>query len=120
MRRGAGVAGASPLAVGCLRLAPARSAPAATLRIGDPLWLLFVGSSSLLTDTGDLLRALLLTVSLVGDPLRPRLSADLSLALFACVLFLGVGLMVSSANDMSTPSLGAMSSPPFTLHEIEQ
>jgi hypothetical protein len=42
------------------------------------------------------------------------------LALFACVLFLGVGLMVSSANDMSTPSLGAMSSPPFTLHEIEQ
>ncbi len=117
MRRGAGVAGASPLDVGCLRFEPTRSAPAAILRIGDPPWLLFVGSSSLLTDTGDLLRALLLLLSLAGDPLRPRL---LSLALFVCVLFLGVGLMVSSANDMSTPALGTIQSPPFSLHEIEQ
>ena len=64
-------------------------------------------------------------VSLAGDLFRAgdrrSLFAFSALAAFlACVLFRGVGLIVSSAYDMSIPPLALISSPPFILHEIEQ
>ena len=80
-------------------------------------------SSSVFTATGDLERLRL--DSLTGDLFRAgnRLSLlDFSdfAVLFACVLFRGVGLIVSSAKAKSISSVGVMSSPPFTLHEMEQ
>ena len=81
----------------------------------------------LFSETGDRCRALARLSLPLGDvaPPRPPAPADFSLPLplFPDLpeLFLGVGLIVSSAYAKSmAPAFGSMSSPPFTLHEIEQ
>ena len=81
----------------------------------------------LFSETGDRCRALARLLLPLGDvaPPRPPAPADFSLPLplFPDLpeLFLGVGLIVSSAYAKSmAPAFGSMSSPPFSLHEIEQ
>lgn len=82
-------------------------------------------SSSLFTSlfTGDLPRRPLpsLTGDLfrTGERLSPLNLSDFDVFL-ACALLRGVGLMVSAAKAMSIPSFAVMSSPAFTLQEIEQ
>lgn len=81
------------------------------------------GESSSIFTTGDFERLRL--DSLTGDLFRAgdRLSLfafSALVAFFACVLLRGVGLIVSSAKAKSISSVGVMSSPPLTLHEMEQ
>lgn len=83
------------------------------------------GSSSVFTLLGDAAgcRCLLLSLtgdlSLFGEDLLSALPFESPLDL-ACVLFLGTGLIVSSAKLISTSPRTIISSFPFTLQEIEQ
>lgn len=79
----------------------------------------------LFSETGDRCRALARLSLPLGDVAPPRPPPDFSLPLPLFPdfpeLFLGVGLIVSSAYAKSIdPALGSMSSPPFTLHAMEQ
>lgn len=91
---------------------------------GDPPLSGVIGSSSVFTLLGDaagcrLLLSLTGDLSLVGEDLLSALPFESPLDL-ACVLFLGTGLIVSSAKLISTSPRTIISSFPFTLQEIEQ
>jgi len=80
----------------------------------------------LLSETGDFCRAfetgdeVVVVVVVVIVAARPTVFS-LPLDVFELfAVFLGVGLMVSNACASTLPALGSMSSPLFTLHEIEQ